>query len=294
MIKLIPKGYRKIDFMIDMIQNGTCFTYSKILHGFWERLLNFQEVYQLNSLEETLDRLRMISESKIAPTFVRRYTIANRWQGAFDPRVDLHYLKLMDRLKEPLPENFFLAVHWLGYPNDKHPKYSTQDMIATIRHIMPKNTTDFSGLTLKQACIDGSIEKLWDAIRDMDVVVVGMDFLEPLGKKLKFPRFHHLVVDPPANTQLEKIKKDIYDLHDKLPKPVVYLFQLGGSFTSWLLFNLHGLPDAYLIDVGRTVDAWLPIWEPWKTVIDPKIKKKLDMVEFSPVKKKQKLRDVVP
>lgn len=124
-------------------------------------------------------------------------------------------------------------------------------LIKEIKKLFPGRYSFYCALTFKRNFVDGKQDLFLDAIKDYNVVGVGLTHLKSFGEG-KLPNYKHFKIEIGDHLKKEKILNTIIDNHQK---DTVYLLQCGELFSSWLILNLYNkLDNAFILDMGRAMD----------------------------------------
>jgi hypothetical protein len=228
-----------ISFFIEKVKRKEFFSFCKLNHAFWEAALS--------------------SPLKIGEEKCPAWTP----QGWFQ----LHGQELMDELlaivKDIHNTKIMLGVSHLGPPDEKlskeiniYERCSPDQIKEFINKQFSSNYQLYFGQIWKHYTIHNEMLKLFQSIREMPVIVVGLTHLKDVGANLKFRNFRHLEIDLSATANRLKILEEIKILRRSIECPVTILFQSGESLSTWFIYHLQELENTFLIDVGRALDVW--------------------------------------
>lgn len=268
-----------IHFYVDLIRRREYFTFLKRTHGFWDVLIDLYEV-----CPEVIEALRSPSRqpargvgglirrllSRMSPApmdhdwelpdeviekleSLRSYK--NFWRGRFANEV------VRDLQTPHRHRYYFEANSFRGYSNsDKKPALHPVDQLRDVYHIFHTSNRIFhDGLVWKDAVFSGELYDVFDAIRDLEIIMVGPSHLENLGELLGLDRFHHVPIHATeATTDREELLKQCLQLAHTLARPKAFLFQ-AGALAYWIIYRMFPqVNKSFLLDFGRALDVWYP------------------------------------
>ena len=243
--------WENISYYNQKIKTGEFFAFPKILHGFWEKLVGIE----LDQVPEGRQKYLYPQEPG------QEYNSDHRSRcRVYHPCIDNYYGELFKMIKGPQPEGLFLGVSHLGFSGDVALIREPNDMLAVMKKLLEGNNALHYGLVWKDACYSGRILDFIKTIRERRVVVVGMEHLRGLQAAWDIPDFHHHLVSPPVMEKLDSTILKLLRLNMSMrDKPTVYLFQLGGSASAFVIYSLkRHFKNGWMIDLGRAMDLWLP------------------------------------
>ena len=220
-----------IEFFVDKINNLDYFGFCKLNEGFWEA---------------------------VAVAYHRDFKgAADSYAWFKNHGMDLFFDLLIIVNRIPA-SGLLLGVSHIGPPVEGvyMGMLPYERKLAAIKQVIPPDYTPLFGCLWKQYIVDRVMHRFLAAIRNLRVVTVGLPHLEQLGTVLNFPNFRHYSVGLYTAGRRHEYLADLRKLHTS--EPSVYLFQAGECMCTWLIYNLRDLPNAFLIDLGRSLDYFLP------------------------------------
>lgn len=235
--------------VIRRIYNRQHFSFTKLLHGFWERL------YLISEPPRTLDSVKasIRTAQKIQTP---QATIPSQEAAFWSPKsltmIDDHLADLLDMVGRP--GHVVWGVGNSGYAGTTHFK---QQKSQAIIDLLPSDRILHNGYLWKDACCDGSIAHFFVAIHHISVVLIGMHHLRDINKYLKFPKFHFYPVEMPMEPIRHRMIDDWITYHQQFAgQDVVYLVQMS-AIGSWIIAQIgNRLQNAFIFDLGRALDFW--------------------------------------
>lgn len=252
-----------INFFADKILNKEYFTYCKLSIEWWMLLSDAIK-------SPTIRKYRHLSPSHginkgLIPLIAKE--MCNVWdikqkinrQYKSDQKVIEDILRMSVSKK---PKNFFLSItdrcnidHTYFPQPQRGPKYIVNLMYS----MLPKDEIPLHALPMRIWAITGEILEFIKKIQHKPIVIVGPEHLYNFGYKLNIPNFKFIKIhSSDAILHVHEIKQEIEETHKLLlqtNEDVTY-FLIGGGAAMWLATKLHGLPNANIIDIGRSFDVF--------------------------------------
>lgn len=220
---LFPKKLKLIspdvNFFVKKIQDKEYFSFAKINHAFWEALLNRHDEFKRITTLHSVEFINEIEE------------MVKSW---------------------PLDDSLMLGLGSKGYASSDDDPHDSKEIIVKILKTIPRIKT-YDALVWKSYCLNNQIEKFFRSIRSK-VVVYGLSHLKNINDQLKFINFEFREVGLDATAKKDEIIKDLESNHKE---ETVYCFQMGEMLSTWVIRKLHGLPESYFIDFGRSLDFFV-------------------------------------
>ena len=229
-----------LDYYLRRIEQQDHFYFSKINHGVWERYLDVQ---------------RQRSEGVAEPRSTRSSGGAFVLEGGFmrDLATDLDEL--------PRSRSFIFGVSHLAFADHEEVagKKDAAETVAVIDAMLPDDYIPVVGTVFKDACITGEILRLWEALADRDVIVVGPDYLSGLAGRLEFRSIAFEAIHrSAAHEERDVILSRLLRYRDRGARPPVFLVQ-AGPLSFWLAKRMFDqIPGSFMIDLGIVLNLWLP------------------------------------
>ena len=232
--------------VIDALNADKPIVYSKINHGFWERLVALEA--------EGFDLL----ETDAAKTYEMDHLAAFRrptpfmFEGGFAREI-------LSDLKNypPAGDTHIFSAGLLGWPKRLEVAGLSENQAscqAMIKRCVPDivQTPDADGMEFKWALITGAYARFAQALRGRDCLLVGNKNLARYFDFMGVEQGRFMEVHASqARADRDQILNDILAALDENPSLKTILLQAGGSLSAWLIFRLHQRrPDVSLIDIG--------------------------------------------
>ena len=228
------------DYLND-VRRDRHFSYTKINHGFWERLIRIKAL-----TGGTLDVKPAEAEALDAQTGKPCFLATGFLK---------EFLGLIAGIGS-LPGDFRFAATPYAWPACRRilgvPFAGLNEVESIIRQYVPADIPQEDGIFWKTATIDGRIAEFYAALRTRRVALVGPRWLSRFGAFAKLPDFTFIEIDEEA-ARCERA--DILRRVSRYAaaaggKPTIILFQ-GGPVATWLILKLHGnVANCTLIDMG--------------------------------------------
>lgn len=215
------------------------FSFIKINHGFWEGIADAYAAYG-----EPIAAKHHVAADRVArrPFF---------FEGGF---VD-ELLQLLRKAVRSPDRALFIGLELSAWPGDEalvgtpvRPERSN----PVVKEFRTANTADVDGLLLKRAVMDGEILKLFDTLRSMRVILVGPQYIEPLGQAAGWEHFEFLPIHP-KNARKTRLHTET-QLRSLLDQPceraTCVLLQAGTLAPYWILRLRDLYPRTRWIDGG--------------------------------------------
>lgn len=223
-----------ISHFYELVQNNKKFSFTKINHGFWDRII---------------DKRKSKSE--------------------FFFNKDV-YQKIYIRTKFRLPKKYFYfgvdvgGHEILGYKDLKSTRIKSiisvdQDRVKKIKNIikkfLPPEYLPYNGHIFRHSAIDNTLIDFLSLFKNYDVITVGHHRLKSLNTLFQFRSFNHITIhSTQAWKTKDRVQSILFNKIKSLDNPVVFL--QGAYVATYLIFNLHG--EATLLDMGRALDVFYP------------------------------------
>lgn len=232
-----------IEYFVDKLRSDTNFSFAKLNHSFWD----------------------MVSGNSY-------------WKKMFETvhQDDIFLKENINSLVElPDSENFMLGVSNCGPPEVALGCYES---IYYLEQFINTRKNLFYGQLWKHYCRTGDIKKLIYAIRDKNVVVVGLKHLSDLANCWGIKKFNHLKIDL-------TVTKERFNVLDELRqyKNSIILFQCGEMLSLWFIKSLHNNNNNNtMIDMGRSLDLFCTMNDIDQEVVSvwPDIKSQKWIIDF--------------
>jgi dTDP-4-amino-4,6-dideoxygalactose transaminase len=228
------------DEIFDLLARRQRFSYVKINHGFWERLLKTEKTYDLpEAARKKLD-----------------------WGNFF--LVDGFREEIVQQLRRGVStrEGFLLAVSLCAFPGSSRltgwppPNQELADLVV---RLLPATNQLRDGLMWKWVALEGRLPELAAELKQRPVLLVGPAHLKGLKEYFLLERFSH--VEIPLRTARRdrwKICDQIAQWSARAHSDAIVLFQ-AGSLSIWLIAQLdRQLCPSTLLDMGRVLDLAAP------------------------------------
>lgn len=257
-------GFQEI---LSKVEAGTPFIFSKLNHGFWDRLAKLERLgiprEQFSNCDGAkLDALLDIPNSKFFEGGIA--TDLLEWIGT----------------KPDLENNVIFVPSLVPYPDAHEVSGAMQENTNVCRdlisHYVPKeyvkeiSDRGFSGHEMKLAIYTGGFRKLLDALATRNVIAIASPQCSEFLREIKCKSGCHIQIDGAnarlhVNRILDEVLSKIEELNnDELP-PVV-LASAGDVQSTWIGFKLadRNVRVQY-IDVGGVMAAFSPasVGIPW-------------------------------
>jgi len=249
MSRLEP-GVRRDDVVFNFMERSilaeTPFVYSKINHGFWERLVAIEaegfDIRQADpSTQRKMDRLEKFH--RVTP---------HMFEGGFVEEI-LSSLESIPKQRS----TYIFSAGLLGWPGRLEVAGITHDQTicqSMIERFVPDGVKHpiADGMEFKRTIINGTFIKFVEAVRTRKILLVGNQnlsrYIEFIGHKQGgFVEIH-------ASRARETRIALLHDIEAWLEQTAdlkLVLLQAGGSLSAWLIHHLHQKrPDVTLIDIG--------------------------------------------
>ena len=249
---------KDIGAFLKAFQERENFAYSKINHGFWEAL---GDVYC--ELGEPVNSADHVEADRIAKR-------KDFFEGGF---VDELLELLRINIVPPLDPSLFLAFELTAWPDDNAiigTPFFPERSVPVLEKVTGAYEKSVDGLLLKRAVMDGSINTLFDALKDFHVVLVGPEYIQPLLTLAKFDNSDFVAIHPTdaRRDRLEtetKLRGMLNDLTMN-NKQVCVLLQAGTLAPYWILKLRADFPTVRWIDGGLALSIGCPddlLKRPW-------------------------------
>lgn len=239
--------------IIAALKMKTPVVYSKINHGFWERLVEIERMGH-SYLETNRETAAIIDKqgARPSPYFV-----------------ELGFVSELLEIFQNIPresKNFIFSAGLSSWPNSEQIKGPSIELTSLlykkIESLVPKNArnSEADGMEFKRAIINGTFKQFSNIIKNKSFIFVA-------NKGLKcFPNFIGAKDCEFIEIDRSNARCDRYEILQKIEKAISVsntdrrvLFQAGGSLTAWLIHNLHkSNPKTTLIDLGVAADICNP------------------------------------
>ncbi|WP_427450770.1 hypothetical protein [Litorimonas sp. WD9-15] len=233
-------------FMVRSILTKTPFIYSKINHGFWERLVAIEaEGFDIREpapdTRREMDRLEKFH--RVTP---------HMFEGGF--------VEEMLSLLENSPKrraNYIFSAGLLGWPGRLETAGITHDeavclkMIERYVSVSIKHPTA-NGMEFKRAIINSTFIEFVRAVRTRKTLLVGNQNLSRYFEFIGHSQGEFLEIHPSRAREARfALLHDIEARLDGAADLKLILLQAGGSLSAWLIHHLYQKrPDVTLIDIG--------------------------------------------
>lgn len=226
--------------ILNKLEKRERFSYVKINHGLWERLLATEKLLELGS--------KSLADLETGDYF---------HVGGFRKEI-------VEMLKNGVSsrKDFILAISIHAFPNSSKltgwPK-NVEKVVEYIHNLLPRDLKIWDGLMWKAAALDGRLKEFAEILKQRPVCLVGPPHLLSVKDYFELNNFHHISIP------LLTARKNRWELLEEISAwtknregdPVV-LFQ-AGSLSAWLISHLdEHLCQATLLDLGRTLDLAEP------------------------------------
>lgn len=237
-----------LDQIVDKIRKREYFSYVRLLHGLWERL------YYVSQPPRTIDSIKsdIYNAAKI-PTPEMAYPPYDHefWKAQNLRMLDNYLIELLDMIGQP--GHVMWGVGTSGFEGQTFGHEQSQEILSLF-----KDRTLYNGYVWKNSFINGTIVKFLREIQDKHVVVIGMHHLRYINKYLHFTKFKFYPIEMPLEHRRNKMVNDWITFHQQFNgEEVVYLTQLSVIGT-WIISKIDDrLKNAYIFDMGRSLDFWI-------------------------------------
>lgn len=250
----IDKAHDSIyDKIILSLKTNKPIVYSKINHGFWEQLVDIERIGY--SYLETNPELALKAD-----TGTRRkpsYFV----QSGFVAEI----LSILKDLPKDNPQYIFSAGLY-AYPKSGvvagtpiEPFDLWQKKIDTY---VPKNVHNklADGVEFKRAIVNQTFKEFSDVISSDAFILVGNHQLKKFPEFIGANDYKYVEIDErAARKNRHEILKRIRSVLNENKQIKRILFQAGGSFSAWLIYNLYKChPDVSMIDIGTSMNICNP------------------------------------
>ena len=194
------------------------------------------------------------------------YTQLNRrfWESLARPSTPLREetLSLLGELPTADPD-LFVATSHLDYPgSDRLEAGAARDgeLLTRIESTLPRGYVAHDGQLWKRATISGEIRAFYEALRPLQVIALGPDWLIELGGRLRLPRFSLKAIDVRKDaSRRHELLDDLREAHARLHGEPTALLLQAGALAPWLVLKLHRqLRNTFVVDMGRALDVCVP------------------------------------
>lgn len=231
-----------INEIVNRIRQADFFTFTKINHGFWE----------------TLNDWNHLSKTGISP---EEFDHQKKKTALMTDSFSDELLELIAGL-DPSDQSMLFAVSPYAYPRSKQiagTPIHHREVLELIENHVPNGLQVHDGLLWRRALIDGSLKQLFDCIKSLPVLLVGPSPLKDLPQKFGFLDSHFLEIPiDSARKTRHDIEQRILEHCQNSDKPRIILIQ-AGSLATWLALRLHHkLNKCWILDMGRSLDIVNP------------------------------------
>jgi hypothetical protein len=270
-----------VAYFAERIREGRRFSFTKINHGHWEKVLALR-----------------------GDPAVARFGALRRRAGVFlDHGLGDDLDEMLGRLGDR-GEDFMFGVSHLSYRGQERIdgyRIDPHAVVALIEESLPPGYVGFDGTIWKDASITGEILELYEALKALPVLVIGPKHLADLGSRLGLGRFAHVAthLDRERTRRKRTLGKALRALARFGEGPCVVLVQ-SGVVAAWFVDRLHDrAPSAFVLDMGRSLDVWFPdvvTTQPWWKRFHPELRRNLG-VDYRSARRREiedLLRSVAP
>ncbi len=247
------------DFIVNQLASGRPFIFSKLNHGFWERLEVIESLgYRLDNLSELSDEQVVQLESRIGAQGT--FFIA---EGFLTELLDLF------RTYDDRSSNFYFAPSLHPWPlSDRiegtplRPAAGCRLLIGRYvsRKLLEKSEKlGLSGYEFKQAIINGELPGFLSALEHRNLVVLCNAQNRALFDSLSFDdiKFVEVHEREARNHRYELLAKVKDLLVGEAAKPPVVIAMIGGALATWLGFELNRAKAfCQFVDIGAAFYAF--------------------------------------
>lgn len=220
------------------------FTYLKLNHGFWERASEIESIYKHYSLKE--------QDNLTAPGWAS----TNFYREVLD---------LLCQQAKNKDNSFFIGLELSAFPNDNnvygfpHKPLLSEPYLAKIKKkFIKKNIAD--GLFFKKACIDGTIDRIFNLISNDKIIIVAPSYIKNITKLKYFS--NSIFYSVPSKTAIihrSKIQKKLISLISNNDNKATVIFACGSSLAVYLTLSARfKFPNVKWIDFGLALSINTP------------------------------------
>ncbi len=251
-----------ISYFAGRIRSGRRFSFAKINHGHWEKILALRG----------------------DPSVARMPALRRRAEIFLDHGLGDDLDRLFDHLSDR-GEDFMFGVSHLSYRGQGRIDGYRIDPHVVVRLIaesLPPGYVPCDGTVWKDTSITGEILELYGAMQALPVLVIGPAHLAGLGDRLGFDRFAHVAThfDRERARRKRTLGRALKALFRFGEGPCIVLVQCG-SVAPFFVERLHDrLPSAFVLDMGRSLDVWFPevvTTQPWWRRFHPELQRNLGL-----------------
>jgi len=216
------------------------FSYVKINHGLWERLLATEHTSGWGE--------QALSEAEQGDYFL---------SGGFRSEIiDILQRGVSQR------ENFIFAASIRGFPNASRLTgwpTGTDEVIRYALDLLPDNLEIWDGLMWKWAALNGQLQEFGTLLKERHICLVGPAHLHSVKPYFQLSNFHHISIPLlSARKHRREILDKVLTWAHNAEDDAIILFQ-AGSLSTWLISHLDQQQcPSTLIDLGRILDLGSP------------------------------------
>jgi len=270
-----------IGYFAGRIRDGRRFSFTKINHGHWEKILALRDDPSVAGFRALKERAGIFLDHGLGE--------------------DLD--DMLSRLPER-GEDFMFGVSHVSYRGQERIdgyRIDPDAVVAVIEENLPPGYVPFDGTVWKDASITGEILELYEAVRALPVLAIGPKHLAGLGARLGFDPFAHVAthIDRERARRQRTLGRALKALGRFGDRPCIVLVQTG-SVAPWFVDRLHDrVPSAFLLDMGRALDVWFPevvTTQPWWRRFHPELQRNLGLDYRSARRRgvEDRLRSIAP
>ncbi|MBD1390844.1 sulfotransferase [Neiella sp. HB171785] len=239
---------KALDRFIEQYDQYPNFSYTKINHGYWEKLAeSLSGVDWPETIEQKIQAdIRYQQSNGNSP---RRY-----WEDGLVDELDVLLKQALAAQDPSLSLNFGLSA----WPNDNAilgTPHSPEKSVPFLESMVGKEAiNNDGGLVLKLAIHDFSFDQLIDRLQQENVLLVGPGYLKELGSLFKLPRFEHIQIHPSNTCCMRHMFEDeIVAALERFDNHGVVLLQAATIGTYWMLKLRQQFPNVRWIDGGLSL-----------------------------------------
>ncbi|GGA90306.1 hypothetical protein GCM10011369_35560 [Neiella marina] len=239
---------KALDCFIEQYDKYPNFSYTKINHGYWEKLAeSLDGVEWPVTIEEKIQAdIRYQQSNANSP---RRY-----WEDGLVDELDTLLKQALNDQDPSLSLNFGLSA----WPDDNAilgTPHNPEKSVPFLEYMVGKEAINNNdGLVLKLAIHDFSFDQLVERLRHENVLLVGPGYLKELGNLFKLPRFEHLQIHPTNTCCMRHMFEDeIVAILEQFDQHAVVLLQAATIGTYWMLKLRQRFPNVRWIDGGLSL-----------------------------------------
>lgn len=230
----------EIDFFLDKIKNNKYFSMIRFPDQWWKATGNAMKSmgvsYNIKS--------RIINDSDILNKFASHILIGGR-SAPYTSSIKILRNNILTMISNH-DDNFYISV-----------KADLKDRREIAKRFLYNDKFIYAHIWRKFAT-DNVIDRLFFDNNDIHFIIVGPFFYKNLSKKLSLDNISFIEIsETEAHKNVNYTINSIISLREKiLKKKVICLFS-AGAVSTYMISKLYNiLPETYLIDMGRTLDAY--------------------------------------